>query len=169
MTADEYKSFIALKRHLIDATLSWCSDMNYTPHLTVIAGYPVIKRDGSNEPFSDFIGIQPNIHGVIIFDVSGAAVQKFEYNDDYLYFETKFGGHAKAVSIPIGAIANVHSMETLAGVPLPILDPPTLVWDDARASNVNTTKVMENSVVEKSKPVADGTKKKIPSFLTVVK
>ncbi len=91
--------------------------------------------------------------------------EKFEYNDDYLYFETKFGGHAKAVSIPIGAIANVHSMETLAGVPLPILDQPTLVWDDARASNVNTTKVMENSVVEKVNQLPMAQKRKYRLFL----
>jgi stringent starvation protein B len=164
MTDDEYKSFVSLKRHLIDATLSWCTEIGYTPHLTVIAGYPVFKRDGSSEPFSDFIGIQPNVHGVIVFDVSGTAVRKFEYLDDYLYFETKFGGRVKAVTIPIGAIANVHSMETLAGVPLPILDQPMLVWDDARTTNVDAVEV-------KAKPDTKdaGTKKKIPSFLTVVK
>lgn len=170
MADDEYNSYIALKRHLINAALNWCTELGYTPHLVVQAGYPVYKRDGSSEPFSEFININPDEYGVITFDVSGSAVRNFEYTNDYLYFETKFGGRVKAVSIPIGAIANVHSKETATGVPLPILDQPALVWEDAAAPAKESQGKNANSVTQSNATDANApTKKKIPSFLTVVK
>ncbi len=108
--------------YLVRALYEWIVDNGATPHLLVEAGAE---------------GVQvPEQHvkdGKIVLNVDPAAVQGLQLGNDWVCFSARFGGRARNITVPIGAVLAIYARENGQGMmfgdgndPQPPVDPSPL-------------------------------------------
>lgn len=83
----------------------WMVDNGFTPHLVVDA-----KRDDVHVPAAH---VQD---GRIILNVSPNATRGLTLGNESVSFEARFGGVARQLAIPIGAVLGIYARETGQGM-----------------------------------------------------
>jgi stringent starvation protein B len=91
----------------------WMVDNGFTPHLVVDA-----RRDGVHVPEEH---VQD---GKIVLNVSHSATQGLALGNEFVTFETRFGGSPRHLEIPIAAVLGIYARETGQGMIFGEEDPP---------------------------------------------
>ena len=91
---------ISSRPYLIRAAYEWITDNGMTPHLVVDATFPrvIVPKEYVSE-------------GRIILNVGPTAVQGLELGNEEILFSARFGGVARQVVMPPGAVLGVYAHE----------------------------------------------------------
>jgi stringent starvation protein B len=136
--------------YLIRAFYEWIIDNNCTPHVVVNAD--VLGTDVPREYIDG---------GQIVLNIAMSAVQSLSLGNDLIYFQARFNGIAREVSIPIKAVMAIYARENGRGM---VFTEDDGEEDPPPGEEKTTTKGTTGSKEKNSK--RPGGK---PSHLTVVK
>lgn len=119
---------LSTKPYLIRAIHEWCTDSGYRAYIAVsVDSRTVVPRE--------FVR-----GGEIVLNVSPAATNRLHIGNELIEFEARFGGVARAVSIPIDNVSAIYAQETGQGmafeVPKPLALEPGQGAEDAPDSPV---------------------------------
>jgi stringent starvation protein B len=92
------------KPYLIRALHEWCTDNGYTPHIVVTV---------------DANTIVPTAHvhdGQITLNIGTLATNRLTLGNDYIEFQTRFGGVTEQIFVPVAAVSAIYARETGAGM-----------------------------------------------------
>lgn len=92
------------KPYLIRALHEWCTDNGYTPHIVVAV---------------DDNTVVPPAHiqnGQITLNVSSLATNRLVLGNEYIEFQTRFGGVTENIVVPVAAVSAIYARETGAGM-----------------------------------------------------
>jgi len=135
---------ISTQPYLIRALWQWAIDSGMTPQLLVDA-----TQAGVQVPASS---IQD---GQVVLNISDRAVANLELGNDAIHFSTRFGGVARAISVPVAAVRAIFTRENGQG----------MVFESVPAE------VQQNAVFESSNATVDAPPARVsgkPQF-TVIK
>lgn len=91
--------------YFLRAFYEWACDAGLTPQIIVNAQAP-----GAAVPE----GYAKD--GRIVFNLSAAAVRNLRLGNEAVEFEARFGGVARSVYVPVGAVLGVYALETGEGI-----------------------------------------------------
>lgn len=92
------------KPYLLRALHEWCTDNGYTPHIVVTVDENTVV------PLS-------HIHdGQITLNVGTLATNRLRMGNEYIEFQTRFGGVTENIVVPVAAVAAIYARETGAGM-----------------------------------------------------
>ncbi|RTZ43282.1 ClpXP protease specificity-enhancing factor [Candidimonas sp. SYP-B2681] len=92
------------KPYLIRALHEWCTDNGYTPHIVVTVDANTIV------PLA-------HIHdGQITLNIGTLATNRLTLGNDYIEFQTRFGGVTEQIFVPVAAVSAIYARETGAGM-----------------------------------------------------
>ena len=94
-----------LRPYMLRAVNEWAIDNGYTPHVLVDA-----TKEGVRVP-KEFIQ-----DGRITLNIHPNAIRQLELGNEWVMFDTRFGGQSFAVEIPVVAIQAVFAKESGKGV-----------------------------------------------------
>jgi len=92
------------KPYLIRALHEWCTDNGYTPHIVVTV---------------DENTVVPPAHvrdGQITLNISTLATNRLVLGNEYIEFQTRFGGVTEHIYVPVAAVSAIYARETGAGM-----------------------------------------------------
>jgi stringent starvation protein B len=92
------------KPYLLRALFEWCVDNGYTPHLAV-------KVDSRSQVPAEYVK-----NGEITLNISPNAVHKLQLGNELIEFSARFGGVARQISVPVGAVYALYARETGHGM-----------------------------------------------------
>ncbi|MGE4339901.1 MAG: ClpXP protease specificity-enhancing factor [Pigmentiphaga sp.] len=95
---------IPTKPYFLRALYEWCTDSGYTPHLAVVVDEqtrvpPEHVRDGQ-----------------IVLNIGALATHKLVIGNEFVEFQARFGGVARQISVPVGAVQAIYARETGQGM-----------------------------------------------------
>lgn len=98
--------------YLVRALYEWIVDNDCTPHLLVNAEFPGVQ-------------VPPGFasDGQIVLNVSPSAVRHLHMDNEAVSFEGRFGGVARSLYIPAGAVLAIYARENGQGMVFD-LEPP---------------------------------------------
>lgn len=98
--------------YLVRALYEWIVDNDCTPHLLVNAEFPGVQ-------------VPPGFasDGQIVLNVSPGAVRHLHMDNEAVSFEGRFGGVARSLYIPAGAVLAIYARENGQGMVFD-LEPP---------------------------------------------
>ncbi|SHH69573.1 ClpXP protease specificity-enhancing factor [Pollutimonas bauzanensis] len=92
------------KPYLIRALHEWCTDNGYTPHIVVTVDANTIVPPA-------------HIHdGQITLNIGTLATNRLTLGNDYIEFQTRFGGITEQIFVPVAAVSAIYARETGAGM-----------------------------------------------------
>jgi stringent starvation protein B len=92
------------KPYLIRALHEWCTDNGYTPHIVVTV---------------DANTVVPPAHvhdGQITLNIGTLATNRLLLGNEYIEFQTRFGGVTEQIFVPVAAVSAIYARETGAGM-----------------------------------------------------
>lgn len=92
------------KPYLIRALHEWCTDNGYTPHIVVAV---------------DANTVVPVAHihdGQITLNIGTLATNQLTLGNEYIEFQTRFGGVTEHIFVPVAAVSAIYARETGAGM-----------------------------------------------------
>ncbi|MBB5216431.1 ClpXP protease specificity-enhancing factor [Parapusillimonas granuli] len=146
------------KPYLIRALHEWCTDNGYTPHIVVTVDANTVVPPA-------------HIHdGQITLNIGTLATNRLTLGNDYIEFQTRFGGVTEQIYVPVAAVSAIYARETGAGMGFDVAEsqpyPGSDSDADASAPGPGPQAVPDSGSGGSSPP--DGTPPK-PPRLTVVK
>ena len=99
------KDMTPSRPYFIRAIYEWILDNELTPYLLVNANYPMVQVP------TEFIN-----DGKIILNLIPSAISNLHMGNDEVEFSARFGGKARNVYVPIGAILAVYAKENGKGM-----------------------------------------------------
>jgi len=92
------------KPYLIRALHEWCTDNGYTPHIVVTVDEnttvpPAHVRDGQ-----------------ITLNIGTLATNRLVLGNEYIEFQTRFGGVTENIYVPVATVSAIYARETGAGM-----------------------------------------------------
>ncbi len=98
------------KPYLIRALHEWCTDNGYTPHIVV-----TVDANTTVPP--------AHIHdGQITLNIGTLATSRLTLGNDYIEFQTRFGGVTEQIYVPVAAVSAIYARETGAGMGFDVVD-----------------------------------------------
>ncbi|MDR2165730.1 MAG: ClpXP protease specificity-enhancing factor [Zoogloeaceae bacterium] len=97
-------SLPSTKPYLVRAIWEWCNDNGFTPYL-------MVKVDVSCQVPREFV--QDN---QIILNIGAEATQGLRLQNDFITFQTRFGGIARELMIPMARVAAIYAKENNQGM-----------------------------------------------------
>lgn len=95
---------ISTKPYLIRAIYEWCTDNGFTPYLAVhVDGQTVVPREY----------VQNN---EIVLNIGALATSKLTLGNDFVDFQARFGGVARAISVPMKNVSAIYAKENGQGM-----------------------------------------------------
>lgn len=92
------------KPYLIRAIYEWCTDNGYTPYLAVqVDDQTVVPREYVK-------------NGEIVLNISALATSRLSLGNEFVDFQARFGGVARAISVAIRNISAVYARENGHGM-----------------------------------------------------
>jgi stringent starvation protein B len=92
------------KPYLIRAIHEWCSDNGFTPYLAVaVDSRTVVPREYVRD-------------GQIVLNVAHDATGRLQLGNDFIEFQARFGGVARDLVVPVGAVSAIYARENGAGM-----------------------------------------------------
>ncbi|WP_137935929.1 ClpXP protease specificity-enhancing factor [Chitinivorax sp. B] len=109
-------SEISTKPYMIRAIHQWCVDSGYTPYLAV-----AVLDDNVKVPH-EFVK-----DGEIVLNIGYGATKDLDLGNDWIMFSARFGGVAREIIVPVGAVISIFARETGTGMSFPpeATTPPT--------------------------------------------
>lgn len=95
---------VSTKPYLLRALFEWCVDNGYTPHIAV-------RVDSRTQVPDEYVK-----NGEITLNISPTAVHKLQMGNELIEFSARFGGVARQISVPIGAVYAIYARETGHGM-----------------------------------------------------
>jgi stringent starvation protein B len=143
------------KPYLIRALHEWCTDNGYTPHIVVTVDANTVVPPA-------------HIHdGQITLNIGTLATNRLTLGNDYIEFQTRFGGVTEQIYVPVAAISAIYARETGAGMGFDVVESQP---HPAGEPSETTPKVVADSgaTVDGGKPPPPSDDPK-PPRLTIVK
>jgi len=98
------------KPYLIRALHEWCTDNGYTPHIVVTVDANTVVPPA-------------HIHdGQITLNIGTLATNRLTLGNDYIEFQTRFGGVTEPLYVPVAAVSAIYARETGAGMGFDVAD-----------------------------------------------
>lgn len=142
------------KPYLIRALHEWCTDNGYTPHIVVTV---------------DANTVVPVAHihdGQITLNIGSLATNRLTLGNDYIEFQTRFGGVTEHIFVPVAAVSAIYARETGAGMGFDVVESPPYPGGTAVEHNAPAGLTQApQSTLDKSPPPDDPK----PPRLTIVK
>ncbi len=92
------------KPYLIRAIFEWCTDSGYTPFIAV-------HVDGNTRVPQEFVK-----NNEIVLNISALATSKLVIGNEAVEFQARFGGRARAISVPIANVSAIYARENGHGM-----------------------------------------------------
>ncbi len=148
------------KPYLIRALHEWCTDNGYTPHIVVTVDA------NTTVPLS-------HIHdGQITLNIGTLATNRLTLGNDYIEFQTRFGGVTEQIFVPVAAVSAIYARETGAGMGFEVAESQPYPGGDSTSNAGSGPKAIADSAATppaSGKPdPTDGPSSK-PPRLTIVK
>ncbi|MBM4227424.1 MAG: ClpXP protease specificity-enhancing factor [Gammaproteobacteria bacterium] len=91
--------------YLLRAIHEWIVDNGCTPHLLVDANvtHCVVPQQFVKD-------------GVIVLNISPSAVKDLSLGNEYVMFSARFGGIAREITVPVGAVRAIYARENGQGM-----------------------------------------------------
>ena len=106
------------KPYLIRAIYEWCTDSGYTPFLAV-------RVDGQTRVPQEFVK-----NNEIVLNISALATTKLLLGNELVEFQARFGGTARAISVPIANISAIYARENGHGMAFELAEATSLRGQD---------------------------------------
>ena len=91
--------------YLIRAFYEWIEDNGLTPHILVNAELPGVEVP------------KQHVHeGQIVLNINPVAVRDLLLGNEYIEFNARFGGVARAIRVPIAAVLAIYASENGHGM-----------------------------------------------------
>ncbi len=98
------------KPYLIRALHEWCTDNGYTPHIVVTVDANTVVPPA-------------HIHdGQITLNIGTLATNRLTLGNDYIEFQTRFGGVTEQIFVPVAAVSAIYARETGAGMGFDVVE-----------------------------------------------
>ena len=98
------------KPYLIRALHEWCTDNGYTPHIVVTVDANTVVPPA-------------HIHdGQITLNIGTMATNRLTLGNDYIEFQTRFGGVTEQIFVPVAAVSAIYARETGAGMGFDVVE-----------------------------------------------
>ena len=95
---------LSRKPYLIRALHEWCTDSGYTPYIVVTVDKNTIVPPA-------------HVHdGQITLNIGTLATNRLVLGNDYIEFQTRFGGVTENIYVPVAAVSAIYARETGAGM-----------------------------------------------------
>src|SRR3546814_21197530 len=92
------------KPYLIRALHEWCTDNGYTPHIVVTVDANTVVPPA-------------HIHdGQITLNIGTLATNRLTLGNEYIEFQTRFGGVTEQIFVPVATVSAIYARETGAGM-----------------------------------------------------
>lgn len=92
------------KPYMIRAIHEWCTDNGFTPYLAVnVDERTVVPREYVRD-------------GQIVLNIGYDATNRLVMGKDWIEFQARFGGVARELSVPVGAVTAIYARENGAGM-----------------------------------------------------
>lgn len=101
--------------YLLRALYEWIVDNDCTPHLLVDAEYPQVRVPAGYAQ-----------DGQIVLNASPGAVRHLHMDNEGISFESRFGGVAHSLYLPIGAVLAIYARENGQGMVFELEAPEAL-------------------------------------------
>ena len=101
------------KPYLIRAIYEWCTDSGYTPFLAV-------RVDSETRVPQEFVK-----NNEIVLNISALATTKLLLGNELVEFQARFGGSARAISVPIANISAIYARENGQGMAFELVETTT--------------------------------------------
>lgn len=115
------------KPYLIRALHEWCTDNGYTPHIVVI-----IDENTTVPPAH----VQD---GQITLNIGTLATNRLVLGNEYIEFQTRFGGVTEQIYVPVAAVSAIYARETGAGMGFEVAASRPYPGTDSGAAAEGTT------------------------------
>ncbi|MCC2596207.1 ClpXP protease specificity-enhancing factor [Pusillimonas sp. MFBS29] len=144
------------KPYLIRALHEWCTDNGYTPHIVVTV---------------DANTVVPAAHihdGQITLNIGTMATNRLTLGNEYIEFQTRFGGVTEQIFVPVAAVSAIYARETGAGMGFDVIaSQPYPGGTDAPEASEPALEEVPDSGAAAAPDTSDSPKK--PPRLTVIK
>lgn len=97
-------SEISTKPYLLRAIYEWCTDNGYTPYLAAAV-------DTRTRVPREFVK-----NGEIVLNISFAATSGLKMENDFIYFNARFGGISREIAIPVENVVAIYARENGQGM-----------------------------------------------------
>lgn len=98
------------KPYLIRALHEWCTDNGYTPHIVVTVDTNTVVPPA-------------HIHdGQITLNIGTLATNRLTLGNDYIEFQTRFGGVTEQIFVPVAAVSAIYARETGQGMGFDVVE-----------------------------------------------
>lgn len=91
--------------YFIRAVYEWILDNEFTPYLLVNAGYPMVQVP------AEFVS-----EGRITLNLAPTAIRNLHMGNEEVEFSARFGGKARNLYVPVGAILAIYAKENGKGM-----------------------------------------------------
>ncbi|WP_151448735.1 ClpXP protease specificity-enhancing factor [Lacisediminimonas profundi] len=92
------------KPYLLRAIYEWCTDNGFTPYLAVaVDGRTVVPMEHVK-------------NGEIVLNISFTATKGLKMENDYIYFNARFSGHARDLIVPVDNVLAIYARENGQGM-----------------------------------------------------
>jgi len=110
------------KPYLIRALHEWCTDNGYTPHIVVTVDANTVV------PLA-------HIHdGQITLNIGTLATNRLTLGNDYIEFQTRFGGVTEQIFVPVATVSAIYARETGAGMGFDVVESQPYPGGDTAAA-----------------------------------
>src|SRR5690554_1313369 len=95
---------LSRKPYLIRALHEWCTDSGYTPYIVVTVDKNTVVPPA-------------HVHdGQITLNIGTLATNRLVLGNEYIEFQTRFGGVTENIYVPVAAVSAIYARETGAGM-----------------------------------------------------
>ena len=94
----------SIKPYFVRAVHQWCSDLGYTPYLSVL----VNKQTQ--------VPLEYVRNGEIVLNVGLLATSKLQLDNEFVSFQARFNGVAREIFVPLSQITGIYARETGQGM-----------------------------------------------------
>jgi stringent starvation protein B len=128
------------KPYLLRAIYEWCTDNGYTPYLAAVV-------DGKTRVPREFVK-----NGEIVLNVSFSATSGLRMENDFIYFNARFGGVSRDIAVPVQNVVAIYARENGQGMAfeVPKLAPEN---DDASSASAENDAPISMTAPASSPPI----------------
>ncbi len=114
-TADATPGAPSVRPYLIRALYEWCTDSGLTPLMALYV-------DGNVQVPREYVK-----NNEIVLNISFEATRNLKLGNEYVEFQTRFGGVTHSVMAPVGCVTAVYARENGQGMSFPYEQAPAPV------------------------------------------
>lgn len=105
----------SVRPYLIRALYEWCTDSGFTPLMALYV-------DGNVQVPREYVK-----NNEIVLNISFEATRNLKLGNEYVEFQTRFGGVTHSVMAPVGCVTAVYARENGQGMSFPYEQAPAPV------------------------------------------